>query len=92
MDTSVCVGGRVRPLPVPVLPLTCLLMCLQLLYYKGIERGVLPYIKFGEILVYTISTSIVFHAVRPLFRRDSSLHHIDINCLSRGKTSFSERF
>ena len=65
VDTSVCVGGRVRPLPVPVLPLTCLLMCLQLLYYKGIERGVLPYIKFGEILVYTISTSIVFHAVRP---------------------------
>ena len=30
---------------------------------RGIEKGVLPYIKYGEIIVYTISTSIVFHAV-----------------------------
>ena len=33
------------------------------MYYKGIEDGFLPYIKYGEILVYTVSTSIVFHAV-----------------------------
>ena len=36
---------------------------LQHLYNKGIDNGLLPYIKHGEILVYAVSTSVVFHAV-----------------------------
>ncbi|XP_052241949.1 transmembrane protein 135-like isoform X5 [Dreissena polymorpha] len=34
----------------------------EMLYFKGIELGRLPYIRCADIILYSISTSIVFHA------------------------------
>ncbi|KAK3608392.1 hypothetical protein CHS0354_035389 [Potamilus streckersoni] len=33
----------------------------EMLYFKGIASGVLPYIRCADILIYSISTAIVFH-------------------------------
>ncbi|XP_041351724.1 transmembrane protein 135-like [Gigantopelta aegis] len=34
----------------------------ELLYFKGIKAGVLPYIKCADIVIYSISTAFAFHA------------------------------
>ena len=35
----------------------------QIVYFKGIKAGILPYIKWADVVLYTISTSICFHVV-----------------------------
>ncbi|KAL3881118.1 hypothetical protein ACJMK2_027579 [Sinanodonta woodiana] len=34
----------------------------EVLYFKGIAAGVLPYIRCADIIIYSISTAMVFHA------------------------------
>ncbi|XP_013419785.1 transmembrane protein 135 isoform X2 [Lingula anatina] len=48
----------------------------EILYFKGIKKGWVPHIKCGDILLYSISTSILFHAtvfeahsIRPAYWR-----------------------
>ena len=41
----------------------CIIFCFQILYKMGVEGGVLPYIKYGDVLVYSLSTAFVLHAV-----------------------------
>lgn len=33
----------------------------EVLYFKGIKEGVVPYIKFADTIIYSISTAFVFH-------------------------------
>ncbi|XP_074662662.1 transmembrane protein 135-like [Tubulanus polymorphus] len=33
----------------------------EILYFKGIKRGCVPYIKYADILLYTISTGVLLH-------------------------------
>lgn len=33
----------------------------ETLYFKGVQNGYLPWHKYGDILIYTISTGLVFH-------------------------------
>ena len=33
------------------------------MYFKGIAAGKLPYIRCADIIIYSISTALVFHAV-----------------------------
>lgn len=33
----------------------------EIIYFKGIKAGILPYIKWADVVLYTISTSICFH-------------------------------
>ncbi|XP_067675924.1 transmembrane protein 135-like [Haliotis asinina] len=34
----------------------------EMLYFKGIHAGYLPYIKCADILIYSVSTAVAFHA------------------------------
>ncbi|ESO99143.1 hypothetical protein LOTGIDRAFT_173835 [Lottia gigantea] len=34
----------------------------ETLYFKGIDKGVLPYIKWADIIIYSITTAVAFHA------------------------------
>ena len=33
----------------------------EILYFKGISKGIVPYIKCADIIIYSISTALVFH-------------------------------
>ena len=35
----------------------------QILYFKGIHSGKLPYIRCADIIIYSVSTALVFHVV-----------------------------
>ncbi|XP_063402438.1 transmembrane protein 135-like isoform X4 [Mytilus trossulus] len=34
----------------------------EILYFKGISKGLVPYIKCADIIIYSLSTALVFHA------------------------------
>ncbi|XP_046374301.2 transmembrane protein 135-like isoform X1 [Haliotis rufescens] len=34
----------------------------EMLYFKGIDAGYLPYIKCADVLIYSVSTAVAFHA------------------------------
>lgn len=34
-----------------------------MLYFKGISKGLLPYIRCADIIIYSVSTAFVFHVV-----------------------------
>ncbi|XP_052090112.1 transmembrane protein 135-like isoform X2 [Mytilus californianus] len=34
----------------------------EILYFKGISKGLVPYIKCADIIIYSVSTALVFHA------------------------------
>ncbi|ELU03626.1 hypothetical protein CAPTEDRAFT_148469 [Capitella teleta] len=34
----------------------------EIIYFKGIDKGHLPFISWGDILLYSVSTAFVFHA------------------------------
>lgn len=36
---------------------------LEILYFKGIERGTLPYSYYGDFWIYTLSMALLFHVV-----------------------------
>lgn len=42
----------------------CFGLWLQVLYKHGISAGILPSIPYAEILTYSFSTALLFHAVR----------------------------
>ncbi|KAK3097710.1 hypothetical protein FSP39_012368 [Pinctada imbricata] len=33
----------------------------EILYFKGISKGIVPYIRYADIIIYSISTAYVFH-------------------------------
>lgn len=33
----------------------------EVLYFKGISKGLLPYIRWADIIIYSVSTAFVFH-------------------------------
>ena len=37
--------------------------CLQILYFKGIDSGRLPYVKHADVIIYAIATALIFHVV-----------------------------
>ena len=39
----------------------------QMLYFKGIAAGKLPYLQCADIIIYSLSTAMVFHAVSLVF-------------------------
>lgn len=42
---------------------TCNHLCLQTMYFKGIEAGRFPYFPHADTVIYAISTAICFQAV-----------------------------
>ena len=53
-----------------------------MLYFKGIDIGKLPYIGCADIIIYSISTALVFHAVSNISTGDKYVHSV-----KRGKKS-----
>ena len=47
----------------------------QMMYFKGIAAGKLPYIACADIIIYSLSTALVFHAVS-LFQGLLQLHSL----------------